>query len=96
MQVQPDGMLRGAVQCGAGRAVRVAGESRGQATATGVGRTKERERELGVDKGLAWALSFFARQFEDQGEEREKRPRERETYMLQEQGSITDEDAGIP
>lgn len=63
MQVQPVGMLRGAVRCRPCSASCRRVERTGNGN--GVGRRRERERELGVDKGLAWALSFFPRQFED-------------------------------
>lgn len=53
-------MRCGAVQCSA---LRVAGESRGQATATGCGQQEEERFGGGEDKGLAWVFSFFPRQY---------------------------------
>lgn len=54
-----------AVQCGTVQTVQcgLQASREDRQRQRGVGR--RRERELGVDKGLAWALSFFACQFEE-------------------------------
>lgn len=53
------------MRCGAVQAVQSGLQASREDRQRQRGGQEERERELGVDKGLAWALSFFPRQFED-------------------------------